>query len=406
MRAVNSPTDGRSPGILRYVLVVACASTAYIGAFTAGALAAPELSGERATSGLPNAIGIASTALAASVLSVVMARRGRRFGLLTGFGIGVLGGLLALVSVLAGSLLLLLVASVALGTSNAAIQLTRYAASDTVSTERRAAVIGTVVWGSTVGAVLGPNLLGPAAGIAGAFGRDRLEGAFVLTLVGMGLALLVALGLPRGRPAPQHDPDAPPALGRRALLAQPRVRAALIGMVSSQVVMVLLMTMTPLHVQEGGHGIGTVGFVISAHTLGMFGLSPVSSRLVTRFGPIPIIVAGFGVLAVAGIVSALAPHDAVPVLAAGLFLLGWGWSLGFIAGSSLLAAGTSTVERISLQGMTDGIVWTAAALASLSAGALLDVVGYSTLGFIAAAILAAPLVAIFIWRPRSAIGTA
>lgn len=403
MRAVNPPTAERGPGLLRYVLVVACASTAYIGAFTAGALAAPELTGERATSGLPNAIGIASTALAASVLSVVMARRGRRFGLVTGFGVGVLGGLLALVSVLAGSLLLLLVASVALGTSNAAIQLTRYAASDTVSAERRAAVIGTVVWGSTVGAVLGPNLLGPAASIAGAFGRDRLEGAFVLTLVGMALALLVALGLPRGRP-PTDDDAAAPALGRRALLSQARVRAALIGMVASQVVMVLLMTMTPLHVQEGGHGIGTVGLVISAHTLGMFGLSPLSSRLVTRFGPIPVIVGGFGVLALAGVVSALAPDDAVPILAAGLFLLGFGWSLSFIAGSSLLAAGASSAERITLQGTTDGIIWTAAALASLSAGALLDVVGYSTLGFIAAALLAAPLVAIILLRPRAAMG--
>lgn len=402
MRAVNSVTGVRGPGLLRYVLIVACASTAYIGAFTAGALAAPELSGERATSGLPNSIGIASTALAASVLSMVMARRGRRFGLLAGFGIGVLGGLLALVSVLAGSLLLLLMASVALGTSNAAIQLTRYAASDTVSAERRAAVIGTVVWGSTVGAVLGPNLLGPAAGIAGAFGRDRLEGAFVLTLLGMALAALVALGLPRTRPA-AHGDTAASALSRRALLAQPRVRAALIGMVASQVVMVLLMTMTPLHVQEGGHGIGTVGFVISAHTLGMFGLSPLSSRLVTRFGPIPVIVGGFGVLALAGVVSALAPHDAVPMLAIGLFLLGWGWSLSFIAGSSMLAAGASSAERITLQGATDGIVWTAAALASLSAGALLDVVGYSTLGFIAAALLAAPLVAILVWRPRAAV---
>ena len=390
----------RPPRPFRHVAVVASASTAYIAAFTAGALAAPALTGERATSGLPNAIGIAATALAASGLSMVMARRGRRVGLQLGFAIGVAGGLGAILSLSIGSLPLLLLASACLGISNGAIQLTRYAAADDVAPAHRAAVIGIVVWGSTVGAVLGPNLLGPAASVAGSVGLGSLEGAFAFVVGGMLLALVIASTLPGGQP-PRAAAGARSA-SRRDLLAQPHVRLALIGMLASQVVMVLVMTMTPLHVQEAGHGIAVVGIVISAHTLGMFALSPLSAALVTRLGALPVLLAGFGVLGLAGIVAALAPHDAIPLLAFGLFLLGWGWSLGFVAGSSLLARGADGAERVTLQGTTDAIIWTSAALASVSSGALLDLVGYSTLGFIATACLVLPAIAIILGRRSAA----
>lgn len=390
----------RAPRPLRHVAVVASASTAYIGAFTAGALAAPALTGERATSGLPNAIGIAATALAASVLSIVMARHGRRVGLQLGFGIGVLGAVAAILSLSVGSLVVLLLASACLGISNGAIQLTRYAAADGVAVAHRAAVIGIVVWGSTVGAVLGPNLLAPAASVASTVGLGPLEGAFAFVVLGMLLAFGIASTLPAGAP-PAATVGARTA-SRRDLLAQPHVRLALVGMLASQVVMVLVMTMTPLHVQETGHDIGTVGIVISAHTLGMFALSPVSAALVTRLGAPRVMLAGFVVLGLAGVVAALAPHDAVPVLALGLFLLGWGWSLGFVAGSSLLARGADGPERVTLQGTTDAIIWTSAALASIGSGALLDLVGYSTLGFIATACLILPAIAIIAGR-RSAV---
>jgi predicted MFS family arabinose efflux permease len=379
------------------VAVVAFASTAYIGAFTAGALAAPQLTGERATSGLPNAIGIASTAAAASVLSYLMARRGRRSGLRVGFGMGVVGGMLALVSVIAGSLPLLLLGSAALGLANGAIQLARYAASDTAREGRRAAIIGTVVWGSTAGAVLGPNLLGPAGALAGLLSLDRLVGAFALTVIGMLGAFAIATTMPI-LPAPSRSVTDAPGASRRDLLRQGHVQVALLGMVTVQAVMVLLMTMTPLHVQESGHGIGTVGLVISAHTLGMFALSPLSAAVVGRVGPYATLLGGFATLALAGIVAAAAPHDAVPLLALALFLLGFGWSLGFVAGSSLLARGASSADRITLQGTTDTISWTAAAIASLSAGALLDVVGYATLGLISAALLVAPAIAVVLLR--------
>jgi MFS family permease len=169
---------------------------------------------------------------------------------------------------------------------------------------------------------------------------------------------------------------------------------ALVGMTSAQIVMVLIMTMTPVHVHDGGHSLATVGFVISAHTLGMFALAPLSARLVERLGPIRVMLGGFGVLLVAALLAAIASQTDIPVLVLGLFLLGYGWNLAFVAGSSLLTVGADLAARIRLQGVTDVVVWTASALAGVSSGLLLDVAGFAALSFVAGALLAIPAVAI------------
>jgi MFS family permease len=165
--------------------------------------------------------------------------------------------------------------------------------------------------------------------------------------------------------------------------------------------MVLLMTMTPLHVREAGHGIGEVGLVISAHTLGMFALSPLSGRLVKQFGPPRVILAGFGVLFAAALVAATAPPQGVPQLAAGLFLLGYGWNLSFVASSTLLSTGADAPERTRLQGMTDALAWIGAGASSIAAGPLLDGIGYRALSLVGAALLVLPAVAILARRVSS-----
>jgi MFS family permease len=171
-------------------------------------------------------------------------------------------------------------------------------------------------------------------------------------------------------------------------------------MVTGQVVMVLIMTMTPVHVHDMGESLTTVGFVISAHTLGMFALSPVSGRLVVRFGAFAVLYAGFATLLVAAILAAVARDTDIPVLTLGLFLLGYGWNLAFVAGSSLLTGGASVQERIRLQGVTDVLVWSASAAASVSSGLLLDWAGYQTLAIVGGALLLLPAAAIFLARRR------
>ena len=174
------------------------------------------------------------------------------------------------------------------------------------------------------------------------------------------------------------------------LFRYPAVRVALVTLVAGQVVMVLIMTMTPLHLSDHGHGLETVGFVLSAHTFGMFALSPITGRLTDRFGSPRVIAAGPRTLAVAAVLAALSPPDGGALLTLALFLLGYGWNLGFVAGSALLTRGLALAERTRVQGVADGAIWSTAALASLSSGVIVAFGSYTVLGLLAVALLVAP----------------
>jgi MFS family permease len=126
----------------------------------------------------------------------------------------------------------------------------------------------------------------------------------------------------------------------------------------------------------------------------MFALSPLSARLVDRLGAIPVMFAGFGLLLIAAVLAAIARDTEIPVLTLGLFLLGYGWNMGFVAGSSMLTVGADLAQRIRLQGLTDVVVWTASAIAGVSSGLLLDIAGYAALSLVAGALLAIPALAI------------
>ena len=416
---VPTPAPSAARGALApYVVSTALGSTAYIASFAVATLAAREITGDAQLAGLPSALGTIGTAAAIGLLSALMARRGRRPGLLAGYLAAIAGAVTSLVAIAVASFPLLLAGSVAIGFGNAALQLSRYAAADLAAPERRASVVGTVIWGSTAGAILGPNLLEPAGSIATAVGRPVLEGGMAVTVIGFALTLLVTLRWVRTAAAPADAreevvaagiaaesvdiPEEPAraTAGRLALLSPVRVRVALVGLLAGQVVMVLIMAMTPVHVHDMGEPLATVGFVLSAHTLGMFALSPLSGRLVGRFGALPVMVGGFAVLLLAAVLASVARQADIPVLALALFLLGYGWNLCFVAGSSLLASGASLSERIRLQGTTDVLVWIAGAAASISSGFLLQWAGYPMLAAVGGALLVIPAVVVLLARPR------
>ena len=392
----------RSRALGTYFTAAALTSIAYIATFTVASLAAPEMTGSAGSSGWPSAIAVAGTALAASLLSSVMARRGRRAGIVLGLWVAVAAGAIAFVAVVLESLLALLLASAAIGFGNAALNLSRYAAADLFPPERRAGALGFVVWGSTIGAVLGPNLVAPAGAMAPSVGLVPLAGGFALAFVFLLAALAVAALGPRAPSQPHLDePTRAPgqrATSQRRLLAelvrQPRGRIALVALITSQLVMTLIMTMTPYHLHTEGHGLETVGFVISAHTFGMFAFSPLSGRLTDRFGANSMVLAGFSVLATSGIISAL-PIAGI-TLAIPMFLLGVGWNLGFVAGSSLLASEAPLGDRARLQGASDALVWATAAAASFSSGYVVETASFAFLAVIGAgvAVLLAVVVAL------------
>ncbi len=175
------------------------------------------------------------------------------------------------------------------------------------------------------------------------------------------------------------------------MLRRPNVPVAIVALVTGQVVMVLIMTMTPLHMTEHGHTLGAVGLVISGHTFGMFGLSPLSGRLTDRVGSVPVILAGLAVIAASSVLAAAAPPDGGVLLFVALFLLGYGWNLGYVAGSALLTTGLSLGERTRLQGLTDALIWSSAAAASLGSGVIMAAAGFAILGLIGAAMIIVPV---------------
>jgi Major Facilitator Superfamily. len=182
------------------------------------------------------------------------------------------------------------------------------------------------------------------------------------------------------------------------------VPVAIVALIAGQVVMVLIMTMTPLHMTDHGHSLGDVGLVISAHTFGMFALSPISGRLTDRFGSPSIVMLGLAVICFAALLSAVAPAEGGPFLLAALFLLGYGWNLGFVAGSALLTHGLGLAERTRLQGLTDALIWGSAAAASLGSGVVGAAAGFTALGILGAAMVVVP--AWLLIARRNAMGAA
>ena len=414
--AMESPRDvsaTRRRLLWSLVATVGLGSTGNIAAVTVGTIAAGDLSGSTALSGAPGATVVLGSAAGSWLLSSLMIRRGRRAGLAAGYGLAVLGALLAAVAVTERALPLLFVGTTLIGFGSSSNQLSRYAAADMFPALHRASPIATVVWGATIGAVVGPNLVAPAGDFARSTGLPALAGAYLIPATFVGLAAILCIGLLRPDPyaladepesadLPQADFGAHrdsvgplpgpvgPADQLMVVLRRPVVLSALAVLVVGQVSMTVIMTMTPLHITEHGGGLSAVGFVISAHTIGMYALAPLSGRLADRFGSQATILGGLATLAFAGLLAAAAPPSGGLVLLLALFLLGYGWNLGFVAGSNLLASGLAVAERTRLQGVTDTIIWSSAAVASLASGVIVALVSYTGLGILPALLVMTP----------------
>jgi MFS family permease len=375
---------------------VALGSTGHIAAVTVATIVASDMTGSIELSGTPVAAVVFGAALGATSLSWLMSRRGRRPGLAAGYGVGVVGAVLAVQAIIASSLPLLLVGSLLIGFGNSASQLSRYAAADLYPADRRATALSTVVWATTIGAVIGPNLVAPSGTFAMSVGLPMNSGPYLVPIVLVGLAAIVAFVFLRPDPyeladhASTAQPGDAPAAPLAEILARPAVLVSIVALVVGQFVMVLIMTMTPLHMAQHNHGLPAIGLVLSAHTFGMYALAPVSGRLTDRFGSGPVIYAGTAILAIAGILAAIAPAQDDRLLLVALFLLGFGWNLGFVAGSAMLTGGVSVVERTRIQGLADGLVWSTSALASLGSGVLLAAAGYAALGVLGAILVVIP----------------
>jgi MFS family permease len=399
----------------RRIMVVLVAAQVLSGAglaagITVGALLAQEMLGGTALAGLPSALFTVGSAAAAAGVGRISDSGGRRLGLTVGYGVGALGALGVVMAAVLGNVVLLFAALVVYGAGSATNLQARYAGADLAAPAQRGRAVSTVLLATTLGGVLGPNLTAASGAIVTPWGIPSLAGPFLLAAVAYAAAALV-LGLLL-RPDPllrarelaiaelaraASDPAAPPVVATRASVP---VGAAI--MVLTQLVMVAVMTMTPVHLAGHGHGVGVTGLVIGVHVAAMFLPSPLSGWSVDRFGPIPVAVASGATLLAAGVLAATAPVDSVPLLTLALALLGLGWNFGLISGTAILAAVPLAV-RARTQGKVDVTIALAGAGGGLASGIVVAAAGYPALSLLGGllALLILPIVAFTPVRRRT-----
>jgi MFS family permease len=389
------PPSDRRRGYSALFVGVAVSTTGFLAATTVNSLIAEDLTGSAAWSGIPSAASVLGTAAGATALAAVVRRVGPRTGLALGYGLATLAIGLAVQAIVAQQFVLFVAALFVFGAGFGSNRLARYVAADLYPVEQRGTMIGWIVWASTIGAVAGPALLAPSRELAEWIPLNGLIGPYLVCFIASALSGIVMLSAPR-----QMDQRAPvPATAvphrgpsSATYLRHAPVALALTSMVSGQFVMVLVMTMTPVHVRHAGHGLGAIGLVISAHTLGMFALSPITGKLADRFGRVPLLEAAVFTLVSACLAAATAAWTAsYPLMVAALLLLGIGWNLGFVSGSALLTDSVPPADRTRVQGFGDTLIWGGGAIASIASGWMLQHMGFATLSAIGAALALAPV---------------
>lgn len=339
--------------------------------------------------GVPNTAGIVGTGIGAIVLTRAASRWSWRAALALGYVAATVGGALAIPAVAGSDIAILSIGMLLLGLGNAGALLSRYAAAERYPAQRRGFAIGTVVWAGAVGAVGGPLLLMPASDVASHLGLVALSGPFLFASLASAVAATMLFAMPAGGAEPVES-----RVPLRDLVRTPPARTALVVMATGQVVMVAVMTAAPLDMHLHHQPLGLVGVALSAHTLGMFALSPLTGRLLDRVGSRPVMFAGLLTLAIATALAATAPHSQALVQTGALFLLGYGWNLCFIGGSGRLARGLPAPDRARVEGAVDAAVWGVAATASVASTAVLSTGGYALLAGIAGSLVALPTVAL------------
>jgi MFS family permease len=380
-----------------------------------GALLAEEVSGSAQWAGLGGTFQVLGAALIAVPMVRVMAARGRRAGLVLGYALAMAGAGGLILSGVVGSFPLLLVSSILFGGATASNSQARYAAVDLAAPAHRGRDLSTVVWATTVGSVVGPNLVGPSEPLSRALGLPRLVGPFLFSLAG--LVLAVVLLLLRLRPDPLLEArrlaDADPAQpvravhgsvlrGLRVVTSSPTAALGMVTLALGHGVMVAVMVMTPLHMRDGDAALPVIGFVISVHILGMYALSPLTGYAVDRLGGRAVAAVGSGVLVTATLLAGVSPEGSSPALLAGLFLLGLGWSCTLVSGSTLLTAGVPVAERPGAQGAADLVMGLVAATGGVVGGVVVDRAGFPALAVVATGFAALVAVAVVVSRPAAA----
>lgn len=382
----------RNPTLLRLFFAQALYwSCAMIG-ITLTALIGLQLAPGNSLATLPLALLVLGNLLTVQPLSLFMQRHGRRPGLMLGAVLGMGGGLLSAFGIWLGDFWLFCLGALPIGSYQASAMYYRFAALEAVDEAHKGRATAWVVGGGVLAALLAPPLALWAKNLLG----TPFVGAYLAIAVLAAAGLLLMAGLADGGLPPSAVPD--PNL-RRNLLSRPLVRAALATTAIGHGLMVLVMNATPLAMKFCGLPLEIASEVIRWHMLGMFLPAFVAGPLVDRLGSRRVALLGCAILiGSAGV--ALSGIGQVQFLISS-FLLGLGWNLMLVAGTTLLGAGHAPHERGQAQGLMElgnGLV---AASASFASGALVAGAGWSAVN-----IGMLPLLAIALLMLRSGRQTA
>jgi MFS family permease len=414
LRAETAVTD---PAVVQRKVIRTLVATQILGGvgmasgIAVGALLAEQISGTESLAGVGTTSQVLGSALITIPVARIIARSGRRAGQSLGFVVAFIGAALVITAAVANSFPLFLVGMFLFGGGTTSNSQARYAAADLADPAHRGRDLSIVVWATTIGSVAGPNLIGPGVTVARWLGVPDLVGCFVFSLAGFLLAWLVVSSLLRPDPlltareleardhaerthrhtadvangttsgaapeAPNHDGSM--RRGIAVLRVNARALQAVLVMALGHLVMVSVMVMTPIHMKHGDADLEIIGFVISIHILGMYAFSPLVGMAVDRVGGRVVAMTGGIVLAVASLLASLSQAGWSVLLLGALFLLGVGWSLTLVSGSTLLTAAVRTDERPATQGLADVLMGLAGAGGGAVAGVVVGSWGYGWL---------------------------
>ncbi|WP_454299491.1 MFS transporter [Salana multivorans] len=404
-----------------------------------GILLAGEVTDSEAWAGLARTASTLGAALFGLPLGALAARRGRRLALSIGWWVGALGAAVLVLAAQLDAVVPLFVGLLLIGAGSAVALQSRFAATDLAEPRHKARALGLVVWVGTLGSVLGPNLGAPGELVGAATGLTVFASAFLIAAICLALAGTLVFLLLRpdpmlvsdelmaaaremaddaavrpaasasdAEPAADLAPGAPGVVDRplpprrkgaiRRLVAEvrtnPGARAAVVAILVGQVIMVAIMTMTPVHIVHHGGSINLVGITISLHVVGMFALAPVVGMMTDRYGHGPTMAIGVVVLLASLVIGAVRPDD-MGWIVVSLVLLGLGWSFVNVTGSALFSVAVSSETRAASQGGVDALANLFGASAAFAAGPLLAATSFATLSLLTIAVLA-PLVVIVV----------
>lgn len=400
--------------LYRHVIFVASFSQIFGGAglaagITVGALLIQQMLGTAAYAGLPIALFTLGSAGTAWFVGRLSQQYGRRFGLTTGFMFGGFGGLGVVLAAVLNNLPLLIVSMLIYGAGTATNLQTRYAGTDLANKNQRAKAVSIILVSTTFGAFAGPNLVDVMGEFALSIGIPALAGPFLLSgtafiLAGMVIFLLL-------RPDPFLIARAIEAYNREhgnekssvdtdQLYIRKGVVAGAAIMVLTQITMIAIMTMTPVYMGHHGHDLGNIGLVIGIHIGAMYLPSLFTGILVDKFGSTAMSIASGITLGLAGVLAAFGPGESLVSLIIALALLGVGWNMGLISGTTKIVDSTASSNRAKTQGTVDVFIALSGASGGILSGVVVAGSSYAVLS-LGGGFLSLILIPVLLWSRQS-----